>query len=252
MFNPMETQIHNYYLLKENRETDQMINNIRTLLANNDADKVELALQLMQNGGVPPQLITYLFVLSRLHPEYHIREASQALYYDWASESLKKFIAKYYNKMAEWTSDETNVSQCLEKIYLHKDIDAVDLGNLWVKFRGKGNLFRLKNKIEPVPQVLQSLYNPHSKTLTLSDLQLTRLPEEVTMFDIENLYIDGNFFKKLPRSFYQLKKLRYINYYWTPLKKSTLAKLRKYYPHITLKAYPISENFEEVPVLEKL
>lgn len=249
MFNPMET--HNYYLLQENAETDQMIHNIRDLLANDDADKVALALNLMQNGGVPSQLITYTFVLSRLHPEYHIREQSQALYYNWASESLKKFIAKYYNKMAEWTSDETNVSQCLEKIYLHNDINAIDLGNLWVRFRGKGNLFRMKNKIEPVTQVLRSLYNAQSKTLTLSDLQLTRLPEEVTLFDIENLYIDGNLFKKLPRSFYQLKQLRYINYYWTPLKKSTLAKLRKHYPHITLKAYPISENFEETPVLAK-
>lgn len=247
----METHIKNYYLLKNNSETDQMITNIRSLLSNSDSDKVELALNLLQNGGVPKQLITYLFVLSRLHPEYHIRDQSQVLYYNWASESLKKFIAKYYNKMAEWTSDETNVSQCLERIHLHNDIDAVDLGQLWVKFRGKGNLFRLKNKVESVTEVLQSLYNPTTKTLTLSDLQLTRLPEEVTLFDIENLYIDGNLFKKLPRSFYQFKRLRYINYYWTPLKKSTLLKIKKHYPQITLKAYPISENFEEALVLEQ-
>ncbi|OJJ16288.1 hypothetical protein BKI52_33890 [marine bacterium AO1-C] len=235
----------NHYLLNNSSEVDQMILNIRSLLANNDSDKVILGLSLLQNGGVPSRLVTYLFVLSRLHSNYQIRETAQTLYYNWASEDLKKFIAKYYNKMAEWTSDETNVSRCLEKIYLHNDIDAVDLGQLWVKFRGKGNLFRLKNKIESTQEVLQSLYNTKTKTLVLSDLQLTRLPEEVTLFDVEHLYLDGNLFKKLPKYFYQFKNLKYINYYWTPLKKSTLVKIQKHYPQIVMKAYPISENFEE-------
>lgn len=241
----MNNHHKNHYLLINSTETDQMISNIRSLLANNDSDKVTLGLNLLQNGGVPSSLITYLFVLSRLHPNYNIRESAQSLYYNWASDDLKKFIARYYNKMAEWTSDETNVSRCLEKIYLHNDVDAIDLGQLWVKFRGKGNLFRLKNKIEPTQNVLQSLYNPATKTLTLSDLQLTRLPEEITLFDIEHLYLDGNLFKKLPKYFYQLKNLKYINYYWTPLKKSTLLKIQKHFPQVVLKAYPISENFEE-------
>lgn len=248
----MMTQIKNYYLLKNNAETDQMILNIRSLLANNDSDKVNLGLSLLHNSGVPKQLITYLFVLSRLHPEYYIREQSQVLYYNWASDDLKRFIAKYYNKMAEWTSDETNVSHCLEKIYLHNDINASDLGQLWVKFRGKGNLFRLKNKIESTHEVLKSLYNPMTKTLTLSDLQLTRLPEEVSLFDVENLHIDGNLFKKLPKAVFQMKNLRYINYYWTPLKKSTLVKIQKNLPQVELKAYPIIENFEEALVLENI
>jgi len=239
----------NHYLLTNSSEVDQMIVNIRSLLANNDPDKVILGLNLLQNGGVPSRLVTYLFVLARLHPEYQIREAAQTLYYNWASEDLKKFIAKYYNKMAEWTSDETNVSHCLERIYLHNDIDAIDLGQLWVRFRGKGNLFRLKNKIESTYEVLQSLYNPTTKTLVLSDLQLTRLPEEILLFDVEQLYIDGNLFKKLPKFFYQFKNLKYINYYWTPLKKSTLLKIQKNYPQVVMKAYPITENFEETYAL---
>ncbi len=241
----MQKHHTNHYLLASSPEANQMISNIRSLLANSDSDKVLLGLHLLQNGGVPSNLITYLFVLSRLHPEYPVREIAQALYYNWASEDLKKFIAKYYNKMAEWTSDETNVSHCLEKIYLHNDIDAADLGQLWVKFRKKGNLFRLKNNIEPTYEVLNSLYNAETKTLVLSDLQLTRLPEEIRLFDIEHLYLDGNLFKKLPKCFYQLKNLKYINYYWTPLKKSTLLKIQKHYPQIVMKAYPINENFEE-------
>lgn len=216
----MET---NHYYLKTNTEnSNKMIANLRNLLFSNEEASTKLALQLLESGGVPDDLMTLVLGFYKWHNNPTFRWGFGELFKKFASDGLKDFIKDNWERHIEFTDDETQLSKGFQLIGKYSKVNTNDLANICLTLTQKGGKYCLENKTEDYQNILSKIIR--NDNLILSNYQLNFLPEEVgKLSNVNLLNISGNKFNTLPESVKNLKKVKYLYYDNTPLSREYLS-----------------------------
>ncbi len=225
------------YLLHDDEQAHEFQEKIRNLLESNETNTIEVALQLLQGGGVPASMHTHLAVLHIFHQKEDIRKKAKKLLKKTASSSLLAHIEKNaWNPFHLYEYHERDMDKYLREITNHKHLDKAVFANFTLKITNKGALFCLKNKTASAHFILNMLINNDSLSMDYFDLE--ELPEAIGDFkQLRTLSLEGNPLKKLPNSLAYLVHLEFL--YFSPdlISAEALTKLEAFFPKIMAQRY---------------
>lgn len=212
-----------FFLKTESEMTDKMISNLRNLLFSNEDTSIQLALQLLQSGGVSNNLISLVLGFSKWHQDSKVRFTFWVLFEKFASENLQNFIQENWEDAnIEYVDDEITLSKGFDLMATHPEINVVDLANIHLTLSSLGGKYCLENKTDTNYNILNKIIIGNQ--LNLSNYWLDFLPEEIGDFPhLKVLYLNENHFKTLPESAKNLKKVIQVDYYDTPLSRDYLS-----------------------------
>ena len=96
-----------HFLLESGDEQQEMLENLKRLLASTDATNAQLALTLLKNGGVPDSLHHELLIVSKTQTDASIREGIRRL--------LEKHAAPEWQALAQNGTSFANIVTAKEK-----------------------------------------------------------------------------------------------------------------------------------------
>jgi len=224
------------YLKNQGKQTKIYLDKIKKLLASEVDENVLLAFQLLETGGVPPELLTYLYAIGITYSNYRIADAAIEIFEQNAPIDLLEFTQHQWVLTHPLISGENAISTFLEATRKIIHFDTPLLANLMLKFGSVGGAYCLSNKTASTFDILQQIYS--KKWLSLENFGLEALPDEVGLFtDTEYLYINGNQFTDIPDALQALSNVEQINFSDTPLSDTAIQKLEKFFPKAMGKHY---------------
>ncbi len=213
-----------------------MVEHLKDLFESKQNPNIILALQLLEGGGVPKGLITYLFALKEWHGDQQISQKAKILFEKSASISLRRFLRTKWKKEYKQEYNEVKVSEFLSEITHHPEIDKRVLGLFCLYLCTKGGKFCLEEQLAPNEYILGELIRGNE--LYLANYELEALPHEIGHFPfLKVLNISGNHFCELPAEIYQLPHLESLYFVRTPLSARTLRALERAFPLIFSSKY---------------
>jgi tetratricopeptide (TPR) repeat protein len=219
------------YLLEATEEAQLMSQKIRHLIESGEKSNVDLALQLLEAGGVPPTLLTYMAVLAIFYPKsVQIRCLAKDLWENSASpEALLRVGDLRSSFYRPSTEKDMRIQLLVMKSYEVFDIN--DLANLTFQLTGLGAGFCLSHQTRPTLAILNDLIKENS--LDLSNFQLDYLPNEVCeLTELTYLNVSHNRFTQLPQNIGNLQQLKYLHFQNTPIDKAEKQRLKKVLPRV--------------------
>ncbi|OJJ21644.1 hypothetical protein BKI52_14135 [marine bacterium AO1-C] len=217
------------YLKNQGEETKAYIEKIKKLLESEVDENLLLALQLLDTGGIPAELLTHLYAIGITYSNYHIADTATELFEQNAPADLLEFTQHQWIFNDPLTSGENTIGDFLEATQNITHFDTPTLANLILKFGAVGGAYCLKYHTAPTLTVLQQLYRGES--LLLNDFGLTKLPPEVgAITGIKYLGISGNQFTEIPDELQALVTLERIHFTDTPLSDISIQKLETFFP----------------------
>ncbi|GAB4408501.1 MAG: hypothetical protein OHK0053_35220 [Microscillaceae bacterium] len=203
-------------------------NKILGLLASHSNQNIELALQILSGQTHSEGLMSTVLGLALFHPQAPLRKQAARFLQQQAPEPWKK-THQHYKKHPLITKSEMH--QFLQEVRQISFIDLKALMLIVLQYRRSGAFFCLEHKILPPLQVLEIV--GQSQWLSLENLELTHLPEEIgQLTDLRSLNISGNLFRQVPDSLAQLQNLEQLYYHRTPLSGPAVRKLQNFFPKI--------------------
>jgi tetratricopeptide (TPR) repeat protein len=221
------------YLLQNTPEALQMVQNLQNLLESNKTANLELAFQLMESGGLPPQLFSHLLAIKLWHRIRLIRHKAHKLVLKLASEPLLKYLK---NNSLVYEHQESKITLQFRQLNQYAEVRPATLAWMSLKLRKKGGKFCLEEQTNSAEAVLRELSN--GTELYLANFELKNLPPEIGLLsDLTVLNISGNAFSQVPAEIAQLTKLETLYYARTPLSSQTIKQLEAYFPKLFASKY---------------
>ena len=212
----------------------EAIKKVTKLLESNQPESLRLALHLMENGGVPQELLTHLFYIKSFCQDNLIAGQAYELFCQNTSENLIYYV--HYNWNTVWAYNEETASILLSKVSELKAINIKIFAKLFFQNNQIGGAYIIKNDLLPVKDVLQGLIQEN--TLSLYNFSLMECPPEIGLFSgVTELNIGHNNFNNVPDTFSNLKKLEEISFENTPLGQDAINKLEQYCPRAMARYY---------------
>lgn len=197
-------QLEQPYLLSSEEITD--LENIRQLLHSNQTENILLALEMLKSGGVPPELLTELFLIYKLIRVQKIKRVIYQIVGQYAPLSFATALKS--RKPIGPSISETVRANNLEFYCKNEILDKKYIAFYLLKKGGYGQLFALFNlsiedKITYFEQILEDGH------LSLSGLELTELPDDLGMIKgLTHLDISYNKFTKVPPQLFNCRELK--------------------------------------------
>lgn len=217
------------YLLQENTQTPDNIQNLKGLLLSSDASNVALAVELMNSGGFPKELHTELFMAYKLVEDASVKQNIKPWLEQHSSEKAKEAIRQRFSLYSEHM-DEAKLRRNINKYTKDNELDGPKIAGYFWKNYKKGILYLFSyGSSEQIMEVL-----PQGDTLDLSMCQVNILPEELVQLTqlrkvilsecnfsyvpkvlfkmpwIEELALDKNYLFRLSPEMVKLTNLRYL------------------------------------------
>lgn len=231
-----QAEKQSFYLMNYHLKQQEMTGNICKLLETGKSEEIRLAFQLMNTGGVPEDLLSYILVLKIWHPTKWIRKQAQALFNKFAPKELKIAFEKVWQKDFKFEKNESKIETYLLQLkeIAHFNINA--FANYKLKITKKGAKFCLENQTASYDYILSCLIENNS--LYLENFELSFLPSEIGNFPfLLTLNISGNHFDSIPDEIQNLTLLEELYFNRTPLNTVNIQKLEKFFPHIFAQKY---------------
>lgn len=223
------------YLLNSDPAAQELLHKLEQLIESEAMDNIRLAFQLLEGGGVPEEVNTYLAAIYLAHSEKTLRDKAKHLLNLYADPTLISFLENT-KRSNQFDFNEQNISNFLEGICQRSDLDCRTLGWLFLKFTKRGVRFCLKHKVRPARQILDEIIEQDA--LHLANFKLETLPDEVGEFtNLKVLDITGNHFFDIPESLANLKQLEQLYFFQTPLSNRSIRFLEQNFSHIFAKRY---------------
>lgn len=226
------------YLLENTPEAKQQIENIIKLFKTTEEASIKLALQLLETGGVPDKVWTYLIaILWTNELGFEEEKVIEEFMEKYAPSDFQNQIKLIYEEGFEYNNDNFTKLFEDENYPFPEIIDKTELANQILLLRGYENETIAKyclthRTISPKKILGVCLTNDY---LNLSGLDLEYLPKEIAEFhNITRLNLVGNNFSDvsdIPDEIVALQKLRYI-YGIDFLNESIILKLKNYFPKV--------------------
>lgn len=232
--NQVEKQ--SFYLMNYHLNQQEMTGNIRKLLETGKSEEIRLAFQLMDKGGVPENLLSYILVLKIWYPVPWIRKQAQILFTKFAPQPLKSDFEKVWKKNFKHEKNESKIAIYLQKLKGISFLNINDFANYKLKITKKGAKFCFENKTAPYDYILSCLIE--NNKLYLENYELSFLPAEIGNFPfLLTLNISGNHFKNIPDEIQNLTLLEELYFNRTPLNIKSIRKLETFFPYIFARKY---------------
>ncbi|WP_299459169.1 tetratricopeptide repeat protein [uncultured Microscilla sp.] len=217
------------YLKYKNEETSQYIEKVKRLLDSKLYENLRLALQLIASGGVPSELLTYLYVISLCCEDLDIAKQAHELFRANAPQVLLDYTQNLWDYDDPLSLSEHEVSEFLEETKEIEDLDTALLANLMLKYGNIGGAYCLKNNTASPQHILQEVYN--TEWLSLSAFELDKLPPEVGLFtETKHLVLSNNNFTDIPDELQKLVNLERVYFNDTPLSNEAILKMECFFP----------------------
>ncbi len=193
---------------------EELSSNLKQLLLANDPVSIELALQLMKEGGMPKSIINELFVSWGGQPLGKLKDRLAKLLRQISSTALgdyvKKKVVLYYIGHPYYRS-ESSLYTLLRKLEVYEELDTIKIGEMLYKITSKGTKYLLtKMPSEQKIAFLKSLCE--GTTLNLSHKELTSLPKELgELTFLTKLNLKGNRLRSYPKQLAQLVNLKELD-----------------------------------------
>ncbi len=230
------------YLLEENPEAVEMRAKIKNMLLSKEANNILLALQLMEGGGFPAEIVPYIWVMACMDtPPIHLKKIKTILkknttasMYVLFQDTLEIYSRKYENTIwdedfQEWASITLNMLQEDHQTspYLR------DFALAFLHFTSYGGGYVMRHAILPEETICRALID--NQELSLAYFKLTALPACLGEFTaLEKLNIEGNLLLDIPDNLKNLKNLKSLRFEdgqdeYKPL-PAVLQKLEDFFP----------------------
>lgn len=247
---------NNLYVLEQNPQAEVLRQKLYVLLESDEVANQLLALQILEGGGMPENFKTPLFILA-YYKDNENGEKAKNLWKKYASKTARSFLNK----------NKYNITypsfEIFEKMEGVEDLDEKYFAKYVYQYSngGYGLEYCLQKKIFPITQILDIATNFNENTyLSLSNHIIDHLPPEIGNYtNLENINIDYSAVESLPDEFYNLKKLRYFSYLYTPFadNKEAIKKLEQNMPMLVAqRIYEEAENLsyssKYMPAYKKL
>lgn len=217
------------YLKNRNKETSEYIDKIKKLLDSKQEENLRLALQLIESGGVPSELLAYLYVIGICFDDLEIAKKAHELFSNNAPPELLEYTQNLWEYDDPLSLSEYEVSEFLAETEQNQYLDTPLLANLMLKYGNVGGAYCLKNNTDSPQNILQELYS--SEWLSLSSFELNELPAEVGLFtETKHLVISSNNFSEIPGELQNLVNLERIYFDETPLSEQAIHQLERFFP----------------------
>lgn len=217
------------YLKNQNKASREYIQKIKKLLESKQDSNLLLAFQLIENGGVPANLLTHLYAISICHDNFEITDQANTLFTQNAPQPLLTYTQRLWAQKDLFSLSEPEISDFLTNTQAIQELDTPLLANLLLKLGGAGGAFCLKNNTAPKEEVLQEIYN--TEWMSLASFELTELPPEIGLFtDTRHLVISHNHCTDIPDELQTLVKLERIYFDNTPLSDDAFQKMDRFFP----------------------
>jgi Leucine-rich repeat (LRR) protein len=197
-------QLEQPYLLASKEVTD--LESIRQLLHSDQAENTLLALEMLKSGGVPPELLTELFLIHKLT---RVQKIKRVIYQIVGQYAPLSFVTALKSRKPIGPSiSETVRSNNLEYYCKIGDLDKKYIAFYLLKKGGYGHLFALFNltTTDKATYFEQRLEEGH---LSLSGLDLSHLPDDLgAIKGLTHLDISYNKFTSVPSQLFHCKELK--------------------------------------------
>ncbi|TAE12269.1 MAG: hypothetical protein EAZ95_12630 [Bacteroidetes bacterium] len=216
------------YLLEESAEGAEMRQKVYNMLVSSEKSLVELALQLIEGGGMHADFIppVYVWALDKMkfYPVEEVIQRWLNLLVGMLPDSYLEYIRDERNNLGKWAGFVSKMQQ---------QNAMPDLLPTLIK-----HIFSIKNEcadicwklcLLPKKQILTRLVTSE-KELYLSILHLKELPQELAEIDVETLVLYNVPLKKLKKATWQNKNVE-ILYVDDNIQRHTLNLLKGYFPN---------------------
>lgn len=218
----------------------EAVEKIQQLIASGEEKSIALALQLIENGGLPPTLFTYVFAVYLFYNRDELAYQAQAILekqaYDTWEECCLIPTDWHYVAGERIGMNEFSITDYLIKVNALEAINTATLANLVLKFTGWGGAYCLHNKTASNYEILQEIFEDGE--LSFEDFNLASLPDEIGHFtQTKELVITGNHLSDLPDSIANLTLLETLDFEAEELDKQVIDKLESFFPKLMAKHY---------------
>lgn len=191
MLNEYLDQVAPQYLVADEGMSQQL----KQLLLAQDENSIELALQLMKEGGIPKNIINELFVAWGGQGTGNLKNRLAKIIRQISSTALGDYVKKdtmLYYPNSRYGRSESSLYTNLRKLEAYKELDTIRIGRILYDLTQKGIKYLLaKMTAEQKVEFLKSLCEGTS--LNLSYKELTSLPKELTALTfLTKLNVKGN------------------------------------------------------------
>ena len=213
----------------------QAVTNIQQLIASGEENSIALALQLVENGGLPADLFTYLFAVYLFYNQADLAYEAQAVLEKHALGAWEECclvpVDWVYVGEERMGLDEGSTTAYLRKTESVIALDTPTLANLVLKYTGWGGAYCLKHQTAPNYDILQEIFE--AGELSFEAFHLKELPEEVGQFtQTKDLILTGNCLIDLPDSLSKLTLLENLDFDAEEVSPLVMAKLEKMFPKL--------------------
>jgi len=218
-----------YYLLEESESSTLMIQNLQNLLESKDDNDLMMALEIVQEGGLPQKLLTHVLSILLWVNNDEIKTSAKSIFKNWASGACQSSIFEKFHAQEEIITTDSKAKEFFD--HLHPDIDKNTLAFLYLKFRSLGAKYCLENQVRSNVEILQEMYNPYYGSFNFSYFHLKELPKGVGLFtDVKLINLSGNELQDLPDELVNLKKVSDIALLNTDFQPIVWQKLESFFP----------------------
>lgn len=205
------------YLMEEENETSTEA--VEGLLFSGDEDNVQLALQLMDKGGVPTELIEEVLGLMLFHSNNKIRKTAKLLFNRYQQLAPSPEALKMLKRQVSRIRDDKKVTLYIRALAQSLDIDCGRLAYAAYRYSNKEQgqgicLMTPKVSLKVMPDFIQySMLYLKPLNYLAEGLYLETLPADVEEYipelnKIRGLKIDKDGLIKDPTEFARLKGLK--------------------------------------------
>lgn len=239
-----EVQVLNYsnsqqelFLLEEQAETPEQIQNIQSLLYSGREDNISLALVFFEQGGFPKQLLTPLFFAYNMVGNIALRKEIGQLLRQYAPPAVVALINTTLVGLYQAATD-AHLKKHLQQVQAQTSLQVLALAQAIYQTTGQGITFLLQ--VLPFEEQVQLLRRRlQGKELHLDNLGLKAVPVAVyALEELEELSVYNNNLLTIPIA--QLQKLPHLKSIHAPYNyglnrnKQWLAKMKAALPHIQI------------------
>ncbi len=222
-------EIDSPYLLETKSESEQNIENIRSLLLANDESAL-LGLELLKEGGVPKELLTELLFIHKVTEDKKVKEFSKKLLLANTGAEYKKALGNrtQFSGKKEY---KDLIKQFDEMQNNYPEIDWVMFSFCFYQRFKKGSFFFFKNATEQHSDLRKKIFDHeiqagvlnYQKILTenhqpyytdyhtYKDYRSKQLPKEMFDYDLTELNLRSTFTRSILPEIKKLKNLKKLD-----------------------------------------
>ncbi len=199
------------YLQEEDQETQHSVDHIRSLLLSKNDDNILLAIQIIEGGGFPTELIPELFIAMKFSNSKEVYQQSKKILSKYLGTKGKKSIQRTLN-LAEHMQEHRLTKNLKKYTQGIDDLDGIAIAKVLYESYGKGMQYLWKYSKDP--DYNKKIIEDHLEgdSFEITDKGLTILPKELADYpQITKVNISKNQFKSVPKVLTKLPNLTHLN-----------------------------------------